>query len=221
MSGRRLTFTAAAVVSLIFVLAMVFVAGASFSVAYAASTTNSVATSGELSGYDGEGTLVYTEDAPMTGASYVIDEEVTDTQSGGTESNAAIIYEQTVTISLTGDMLAAVKSSRLSASLVMNGNLDYLISEGTFAYAGYTVRAEGALSGYLKTADRPGCQARAHGRRQERLSDHLKTYRQPPRHEQKYFGFGRFDRDRFRRRQPRFRTSFQFRESALYDRFFR
>lgn len=151
MSGRRLTFTAAAVVSLIFVLAMVFVAGASFSVAYAASTTNSVATSGELSGYNEEGALVYTEDAPMTGASYVIDEEVTDTQSGGTESNAAIIYEQTVTISLTGDMLAAVKSSRLSASLVMNGKLDYLISEGTFAYAGYTVRAEGALSGYLKT----------------------------------------------------------------------
>ncbi|MBO8424231.1 MAG: hypothetical protein IAB16_04365, partial [Firmicutes bacterium] len=131
---------------------MVFVAGASFSVAYAAPTTSkSAATSGELSGYDGDGTLVYTEDAPMTGARYVVDEEVTDTQSGGTESNAAIIYEQTATISLTGDMLEAVKSSRLSASLVVNGNLDYLISEGTFAYAGYTVRAEGALSGYLKT----------------------------------------------------------------------
>ena len=154
MSGRRLTFTAAAVVSLIFVLAMVFVAGASFSVAYAATTTsNSAATSGELSGYNGEGTLVYTEDAPMTGASYVVDEEVTDTQSGGTESNAAIIYEQTATISLTGDMLEAVKSSRLSASLVVNGNLNYFISEGTFAYAGYSVRAEGALSGYISKTD--------------------------------------------------------------------
>ena len=154
MSGRRLTFTAAAVVSLIFVLAMVFVAGASFSVAYAAPTTSkSAATSGELSGYDGEGTLVYTEDAPMKGASYVVDEEVTDTQSGGTESNAAIIYEQTATISLTGDMLEAVKSSRLSASLVVNGNLDYLISDGSFAYAGYSVRAEGALSGYISKTD--------------------------------------------------------------------
>lgn len=154
MSGRRLTFTAAAVVSLIFVLAMVFVAGASFSVAYAAPTTSkSAATSGELSGYNGEGTLVYTEDAPMKGASYVVDEEVTDTQSGGTESNAAIIYEQTATISLTGDMLEAVKSSRLSASLVVNGNLDYLISDGSFAYAGYSVRAEGALSGYISKTD--------------------------------------------------------------------
>lgn len=154
MSGRRLTFTAAAVVSLIFVLAMVFVAGASFSVAYAASTTrNSVATSGELSGYNEEGALIYTENAPMTGASYAVDETVTDTQSGGTESNAAIVYEQTATISLTGDMLAAVKSGRLSASLVMNGNLNYLISEGTFAYAGYSVRAEGALSGYISKTD--------------------------------------------------------------------
>ena len=154
MSGRRLTFTAAAVVSLIFVLATAFIAGASFPAAYAAEPVlESTVTGSVLSGFDDEGNLVYTEVSPMNAARFSVNESAKDVQSGGTESNAAIIYEQTATVSLTGDMLAAVKSGRLSASLVLDGSLEYLISEGKFAYAGYNVRISGALTGYVSKSD--------------------------------------------------------------------
>ena len=154
MSGRRLTFTAAAVVSLIFVLATAFIAGASFPAAYAAEpVSKSTVTGNVLSGFDDKGNLVYTENSPMDAALFSVNESAEDVQSGGTESNAAIIYEQTATVSLTGDMLAAVKSGRLSASLVLDGSLKYLISEGKFAYAGYNVRISGALTGYVSKSD--------------------------------------------------------------------
>ena len=147
MSGRHLALSLAVVFSVVFVLVLALIAGTAIPAAYAADpASNSSYTEGEL---DGSG---YTEDeAIASGASFTVDETVTETRSGGAESTALMAFTSSTRITLTGDMLAAVRSGRLSASLVADGNLDLAVPDGNFGYAEYAISVSGALTGSVSS----------------------------------------------------------------------